>query len=123
MKLAWSSRAWDDYLYWQKTDKKKLKRINTFIIATLRQPFEGIGNPEPLKHELQGFWSRRIDKEHRLIYSYTERGIITWLIDIILNQSHTHPLGPAINSFDLYSSLGHEGSRLTLQSALAKAKS
>jgi len=76
MKLAWSSRAWNDYLYWQKTDKKKLKRINTLIKETLRDPFEGIGNPEPLKHELQGFWSRRIDKEHRLVYSYTEEELL-----------------------------------------------
>ncbi len=76
MKLAWSSRAWDDYLYWQKTDKKKLKRINTLIKDSLRNPFEGIGNPEPLKHELQGFWSRRIDKEHRLVYSYTEEELL-----------------------------------------------
>ncbi len=68
MKIAWSSRAWNDYLYWQKTDKKKLKRINTLIKQILREPFDGIGNPEPLKHELQGFWSRRIDKEHRLVY-------------------------------------------------------
>ncbi len=62
MKLAWSRRAWDDYLYWQKTEKKKVKRVNALIKECLRNPFEGIGNPEPLKHELQGFWSRRIDK-------------------------------------------------------------
>jgi len=76
MKLAWSSRAWNDYLYWQKTDKKKLKRINTLIKQILRDPFDGIGNPEPLKHELQGFWSRRIDKEHRLVYSYVEEELL-----------------------------------------------
>jgi len=76
MKLAWSTRAWNDYLYWQKTDKKKLKRINTLIKQILRNPFEGIGNPEPLKHELQGFWSRRIDKEHRLVYSYIEEELL-----------------------------------------------
>jgi len=76
MKLAWSSSAWNDYLYWQKTDKKKLKRINTLIKASLRNPFEGIGNPEPLKHELKGFWSRRIDKEHRLVYSYSEEELL-----------------------------------------------
>jgi len=76
MKLAWSPRAWNDYLYWQKIDKKKVKRINTLIIATLRNPFEGIGNPEPLKHELQGFCSRRIDKEHRLVYSYSEEELL-----------------------------------------------
>jgi len=76
MKLAWSSRAWNDYLYWQKTDNKKLKRINTLIKETLRYPLEGIGNPEPLKHELQGFWSRRIDKKHRLVYSYTDEELL-----------------------------------------------
>jgi toxin YoeB len=76
MKLACSSRAWNDYLYWQKTDKKKLKRINILIKETLRNPFEGIGNPESLKHELQGFWSRRIDKEHRLVYSYAEEELL-----------------------------------------------
>ena len=68
MKLTWEVSAWEDYLYWQKTDKKKIKRINELIKATLRLPFEGIGKPEPLKHELQGYWSRRIDSEHRLVY-------------------------------------------------------
>lgn len=72
MKLAWSPQAWNDYLYWQKTDKKKLRRINTLITASMRNPIEGIGNPERLRHELQGFWSRRIDKEHRLVYSFSE---------------------------------------------------
>ena len=76
MILAWSSTAWNNYLYWQKTDKKKLKRINTLIKETLRDPFGGIGNPEALKFELQGFWSRRIDKEHRLVYSYTEEELL-----------------------------------------------
>jgi len=76
MKLAWSSRAWNDYLQWQNTDKKKLKRINSLIKDTLRNPKEGIGNPEELKHELQGFWSRRIDKQHRLVYSYTETELL-----------------------------------------------
>jgi toxin YoeB len=76
MKLAWSTRAWEDYLYWQKVDKKKLKRINTLIKEIMRNPFEGIGNPEQLKHELQGFWSRRIDKEHRLVYAYTEEELL-----------------------------------------------
>ena len=76
MKLAWSSRAWNDYIYWQKTDKKKLKRINILIKESLRNPIEGIGNPEPLKHDLKGFWSRRIDKEHRLVYSYTKQELL-----------------------------------------------
>ena len=76
MKLAWSSRAWNDYLYWQKTDKKKLKRINILIKETLREPFDGMGKLERLKNELHGFWSRRIDKEHRLVYSYTEEELL-----------------------------------------------
>lgn len=76
MKLAWSSRAWNDYLYWQKTDKKKLRRINILIKETLREPFDGMGKPERLKNELQGFWSRRIDKEHRLVYSYSEEELL-----------------------------------------------
>lgn len=68
--------AWKDYLYWQSKDKNKLKRINDLVKATLRDPFEGLGNPEPLKHELQGFWSRRIDSEHRLVYSYEEDSLL-----------------------------------------------
>ena len=76
MKLAWSSRAWNDYLHWQNSDKKKLKRINSLIKDTLRNPKDGIGNPEELKHEIQGFWSRRIDKQHRLVYSYIESELL-----------------------------------------------
>jgi len=72
MMLAWATPAWEDYLYWQKTDKQKLKRINRLIKATQRQPFEGLGDPEPLKHNLSGYWSRRIDKEHRLVYKVTD---------------------------------------------------
>jgi toxin YoeB len=68
-KLAWTEDAWSDYLYWQTQDKKTLKRINKLIEATLRMPFEGIGKPEPLKENLAGFWSRRIDDTHRLIYA------------------------------------------------------
>ena len=68
-KLAWTEDAWSDYLYWQSQDKKTLKRINKLIEATLRFPFEGIGKPEPLKENLAGFWSRRIDDTHRLVYA------------------------------------------------------
>lgn len=68
MKLIFSANAWDDYLYWQKTDKKVLKRINQLISDIQRSPFEGIGKPEPLKHALSGYWSRRIDSEHRIVY-------------------------------------------------------
>jgi toxin YoeB len=68
MKLIFSEYAWEDYLYWQKTDKKTLKRINQLISDIQRSPCEGIGKPEPLKHALSGYWSRRIDGEHRLVY-------------------------------------------------------
>lgn len=71
MKLTFSSKAWDDYLYWQKTDKTKLKRINTLIKEIQRNPFEGIGKPEPLKHSLSGYWSRRINDEQRIVYKIT----------------------------------------------------
>ncbi|MGK7932606.1 MAG: Txe/YoeB family addiction module toxin [Microcystaceae cyanobacterium] len=67
-KLARASKAWKDYLYWQSQDKKTLKRINRLIQDTLSHPFEGIGKPEPLRENLSGFWSRRIDETHRLIY-------------------------------------------------------
>ncbi|MFP9100272.1 Txe/YoeB family addiction module toxin [Flavobacterium sp. RHBU_24] len=69
MRLTWTTTSWNDYVNWQQTDKAKLRRINELIKSTLRTPFEGIGNPEPLKHELQGYWSRRIDGEHRLVYT------------------------------------------------------
>ncbi|MEM1114340.1 MAG: Txe/YoeB family addiction module toxin [Pseudomonadota bacterium] len=68
MKLVFAEKAWEDYLYWQKTDKKILKRINTLIKDITREPFEGIGKPEPLKHALSGYWSRRINDEHRIVY-------------------------------------------------------
>lgn len=68
MILAWAGHAWDDYLYWQATDKKTLKRINSLIEDIKRHPFTGIGDPEPLKHNWSGYWSRRIDREHRLVY-------------------------------------------------------
>lgn len=76
MKIVWTQTAWKDYLYWQKNDKKKLKRINEIIKDTLRSPFKGIGNPEALKYDLQGYWSRRIDKEHRLVYSYENEELL-----------------------------------------------
>jgi len=66
--LAWTKDAWKDYIYWQGQDKKTLKRINKIISDTQRTPFEGIGKPEPLKENLSGFWSRRIDENNRLVY-------------------------------------------------------
>jgi toxin YoeB len=71
-KLAWTDDAWSDYLYWQSQDKKTLKRINKLIEAAIRVPFEGIGKPEPLKENLAGFWSRRIDDTHRLVYDVND---------------------------------------------------
>lgn len=68
MKLTFSSQAWEDYLYWQKNDKAMLKRINALIKEIQRQPFEGIGKPEALRHGLSGYWSRRINDEHRMVY-------------------------------------------------------
>jgi toxin YoeB len=68
VKLIFSEHAWEDYLYWQKTDKKTLQRINALIKDIQRSPFEGIGKPEPLKHSLSGYWSRRINDEHRIVY-------------------------------------------------------
>lgn len=68
MRLIFSTRAWEDYLYWQQTDRKILRRINTLIKEIQRTPFEGIGKPEPLQHRLSGYWSRRLNDEHRIIY-------------------------------------------------------
>ena len=72
MKYIFVDESWEDYLYWQKIDKKMLKRINLLIKDISRQPYEGIGKPEPLKHNYRGFWSRRINEEHRLIYQVPE---------------------------------------------------
>jgi toxin YoeB len=71
-KLAWTDEAWSDYVYWQSQDKKTLKRINRLINDTKRDPFQGIGKPEPLRENLAGFWSRRIDETNRLIYAVSD---------------------------------------------------
>ena len=68
MKIIFHQNGWEDYLYWQKTDKKILKKINSLIKEIRRTAYEGTGKPEPLKFDLTGFWSRRIDQEHRLVY-------------------------------------------------------
>jgi len=68
MKIIFSSQAWQDYLHWQRADRKILKRINGLIQEITRTPFAGTGKPEPLRHALAGYWSRRIDDEHRLVY-------------------------------------------------------
>lgn len=72
MKYVFVEKSWEDYLYWQQTEKKKLKKINELIKDIARHPFEVIGKPEPLKYKYAGFWSRRIDSEHRLIYRLVE---------------------------------------------------
>lgn len=66
--LSWADNAWEDYLYWQETDPKLVYKINELIDECLKDPFKGTGKPEPLKGDLTGFWSRRIDRQHRLIY-------------------------------------------------------
>lgn len=76
MNLVFSEQAWDDYLYWQGQDKKTLKRINELLKEIKRMPFEGMGKPEPLKHALAGYWSRRINEEHRLVYRLRENEIL-----------------------------------------------
>ena len=73
--LAWTNDAWADYVYWQGQDKKTLKRINKLITDTKRSPFEGIGKPEPLKENLSGFWSRRVDESNRLVYTVSDSHI------------------------------------------------
>ena len=76
MKLIFSEHAWDDYMYWQKTDKKIAKRINIIIKDIQRNKYEGIGKPEPLKHNLSGYWSRRIDNAHRIVYKIENDSIL-----------------------------------------------
>jgi len=76
MRLIFSNKAWDDYLYWQQNEKQVLKKINQLIKDIRRDAFEGIGKPEPLRHELSGFWSRRITDEHRLVYGVDENSVL-----------------------------------------------
>ncbi|AQQ15510.1 Toxin YoeB [Corynebacterium glaucum] len=76
MRLVWERNAWEDYTYWQREDRKVLKRINQLIVETLRDPFEGIGKPEPLKYGAEGAWSRRITQEHRLVYVVQENDLV-----------------------------------------------
>jgi toxin YoeB len=85
MKLVFSEQAWDDYLYWQKTDTKMLERINALIKEIMRQPFMGIGKPEPLKHALSGYWSRRINDEHRVVYKVMDGAL--WIAQLRYHYS------------------------------------
>lgn len=76
MKLIFADEAWDDYLYWQKHDRRMVERINKLIQETQREPFLGVGKPEPLKHALSGFWSRRITDEHRMVYKVEDDALL-----------------------------------------------
>jgi toxin YoeB len=76
MNLVFADEAWEDYLYWQKTDRRMVDRINKLIRETQRDPFEGVGKPEPLKHALSGFWSRRITDEHRMVYKMVDGALL-----------------------------------------------
>ena len=76
MKLIWLTLAWEDYIYWQQHDKKTLNKINNLLKEIQRTPFSGIGNPEPLKHSLSGWWSRRINLEDRLVYKVLDDSIV-----------------------------------------------
>ena len=75
MKILFVDESWEDYLYWQKTDRKILERINNLVKDISRNPYSGLGKPEPLKYKYQGFWSRRITEEHRLIYRVVDNEI------------------------------------------------
>ena len=76
MNLIFAEQDWEDYLYWQKQDRKVLNRINQFIPDCMRAPYVGIGKPEPLKHAFAGYWSRRITGEHRLVYKVTDEALL-----------------------------------------------
>lgn len=78
MKITFSKNAWEDYVSWQKEDKKVLRKINDLIKDIQRNPYEGIGKPEPLKYDLAGFWSRRIDLEHRLVYQFKDDEVLVY---------------------------------------------
>ena len=75
-KLAWEKNGWDDYLYWQSQDRKTLRRINKLIDSILKTPFQEIGKPEPLKENLSGYWSRRINETDRLVYKVSDNYIV-----------------------------------------------
>ncbi|MFW5663660.1 MAG: Txe/YoeB family addiction module toxin [bacterium] len=78
MRIVFSQNAWEDYLYWQKHDKNNLRKVNELIKDIQRTPFEGKGKPEPLKYDLTGYWTRRIVREHRLVYQYKNNEILIY---------------------------------------------
>jgi len=83
MKKTWHDKAWDDYLYWQEQDKKTLKRINTLLRDIERSPYDGVGEPEELKYDLSGCYSRRIDKANRIVYR-----IVDNVIEVVRCRGH-----------------------------------
>jgi toxin YoeB len=85
-RLVWTLVAWEDYAWWQQQDRKALKRINLLLQDTMRSPFAGIGKPEPLRENLAGFWSRRIDETHRLVYTVDRNDVV-----IIACRYHYEP--------------------------------
>jgi len=85
-RLVWTLAAWEDYAWWQQQDRKTLKRINLLLQDTMRSPFAGIGKPEPLRENLAGFWSRRIDEAHRLVYTVDHGDLV-----IIACRYHYEP--------------------------------
>jgi toxin YoeB len=87
MRLLWSDEAWEDYVYWQQNDPKVLQSINDLIRDIRGDPFRGLGKPEPLKHSLAGWWSRRITREHRLVYRVSGRN--AELLEIVQCRYHT----------------------------------
>ncbi|WP_421891259.1 Txe/YoeB family addiction module toxin [Marinoscillum sp.] len=78
MTLVFTENAWEDYVYWQKVDRKMVKKINDLIKVIKRTPFDGIGKPEPLRYDLAGYWSRRIDLEHRLVYQVSGNELLIY---------------------------------------------
>jgi toxin YoeB len=88
MKLLWTDQTWEEYLYWQKMDPKTLQSINELIKDIRRDPFKGLGKPEPLKHNLAGWWSRRITREHRLVYRVSGTGAAQ-CVEIAQCRNHT----------------------------------
>ena len=88
MKKIWFDEAWEDYIYWQQQDKKTLKRINALLKEIERENFKGIGKPEPLKGELSGFWSRRIDDTNRIVYRIVEGRLEFYLVKDIMTDRY-----------------------------------
>ena len=116
MKYIFVDESWEDYLYWQKTDRKKLKRINALLKDIARHPYTGLGKPEPLKYKYAGFWSRRIDKEHRLIYMTREVGAprLQLLVSIARVKPTTNNLPVSSRAYRLPPQTpAHENQQLT----------